>query len=198
MVQKVRQPILAAGGIQASSASSNTFGLPIVDGVSAVAVSRDELRAVRMIELEITELTVTMLAANDYGSSKISDLPDTNLLVVGAECDLVVTKAGTTSGIVATTDLICGIGTTATADTTIGTTDQNIIPATTLSTDALAVDLEVHNLATTFAGLGILDGSSNAIYFNVAVTGSNPSADDSISVSGTLRLFVLDLGNMTS
>jgi len=198
MVQKIRQPILHSGGVRVPSGINSTdFGKPIVDGVSAVTVTETE-RKIRATVFTITALSITMLAANDYGSSKITDLPDTNMLVLGAECDLVVTKAGTTSGIVAGTDIICGIGTTATADTTIGTTDQNIIAATTLSTDALAVDLDVHNLAASAAPVGILDGASNALYFNVAVTGSNPSADDSVSVTGTLTMYWVDLGNVTS
>lgn len=195
---KLKQETLIKGDLTTPSDTSTTFGKPIVTGVSAVTVSSDRLRAVREITLNIESLSVAVLAANDYGSAKITDLPDTNLLVVGAECSLLVTKGGVSSGLVAGTDIICGIGTTATADTTISTTDQNIIAATTLSTDGLALDMDVHNLAASFAGVGILDGASNALYFNIAVTGSDPSVNDAVTVDGTLTLYVLDLGNVTS
>lgn len=197
MVQKIRQKLLMSGGIAVPGRNNDDTGRPIIDGVSAVTVT-EKIRQVRHSIFKLNALSVTVLAANDYGSAKISDLPDTNMLVLGAECDLVVTKGGVTSGLVAATDIICGIGTTATADTTIGTTDQNIIAATTLSTNALALDLDVHNLAASAALVGILDGPSNALYFNVAATGSDPSADDSVSVTGTLDLYWIDLGNVTS
>ena len=63
--------------------------------------------------------------------------------------------------------------------------------------DTLAVTMQAHSLASTIVLTPVLDGATNKIYLNVAgaTDGSNAAYVDA---TGTVTLFVIDLGNITS
>lgn len=66
-------------------------------------------------QLRLTNFAVTVAAANDFGSAKVCDLPDTNFLLLGVVVDLTSTMTGFTSNAGSAVDL--ALGTVATAST---------------------------------------------------------------------------------
>lgn len=196
MVQKIRQQILPAAGIKVPGVNSDFAGKAIVNGVSATVVTLDEVRAIRRTRFTITNLVVDFAHATDSGSVKVADMPDTNILYFGAEVNITGTKGGTSNGLGAATDINLALGTTATADSTLTGTDGNLVASTAITADTLAITWQAHSLATTFVGAGTLDSASNAIYINLG-TGAL-SANDTLTLSGTIDIFWLDLGNITS
>jgi hypothetical protein len=174
------------------------ISVPVSEPGSGVAV-QDQALVVRRARLVLSAAVVSVTEALDYGSLKICDLPDRNLLLLGVEVDLVVTKEGNTNGIVAATDLDLGIGTAAASATTLATTMIDIIEQVNADTDALAVDMEAHSndQATAVFPKKIADGASTALYLNV-VPVAGITADSSVSVTGYIDIFYIDLGNLSS
>lgn len=191
MTLKQNQPLLAP---QLEDGISNQISEP---GTS-MTVSNQAV-VVRRARLTVSAATLTVLEADDYGSLKLCDLPDRNILLLGVEADLVLTKDGVTNGMVAATDLDVGIGTAAASATTLTSTMINVIEKKDLDANALAVDFEAHSNdnATTVFPLPIADGASSALYLNV-VPVLGITADSSLSVSGTVDIWYMDLGNLSS
>lgn len=190
MVQVIRQKTLIPG---LDDGSSLSFGEPNT-GV-AIANSNHVVR--KAVLKLLTDFTVAVAQADDFGSTKLMDLPDTNLLLLGVEVDCTITKGGTTNGLVAATDLDVGIGTAAASASTLATTMIDIIEKADLNADTITAEFEAHtnNQATATFPKVIADGASTALYFNVAAA---ITADDSLTVDGTITIFYIDLGNMSS
>lgn len=174
------------------------ISVPITEPGSSMTLS-DQACIARRARITLSAATLTVLEANDYGSLKLCDLPDRNMLLLGVETDLVLTKQGNTNGIVAATDLDVSVGTAAASATTLADGMLNIIEKKDLDTNALAVDLEAHSNdnATTVFPLPVADGASSAVYLNAVAIGGI-TADSSISVSGTVDIWYMDLGNLSS
>lgn len=176
------------------------------DGLSVVAsepgtgiVLDDKPVLPRRCRLTLSGATLTVLEANDYGSLKLLDLPDRNVMILGVEVDLVLTKQGNTNGIVAATDLDVGVGSAAASNTTLSGAMIDVLEKADIDTDALAVDYEAVMVGQSTAKppVCLADSASLALYLNaVAVAGI--TADSSLSVSGTVDIFYLDLGNKAS
>jgi hypothetical protein len=192
MSTKIKQEVLAKNLIDASSLKFSEAG------ASTVTIS-NEFHAVRKARLTLTNFSIAVTAALDYGGSKLLDLPDRNLMLLGMEVDCVVTKQGNTNGIVAATDLDMGIGTATASSTTLSSSMVNVIEKVDLDTNALAVDFEAHSSdqSTAVYPLKIADGASIALFMNVAAVGG-VTADSSVTVTGTIDIFYVDLGNLSS
>jgi hypothetical protein len=151
------------------------------------------------VTLKLTDATLAVLEANDYGSLKLCDLPDRNIVIDHVEVDLVLTKEGNTNGIVAATDLDVGVGTAAASATTLATTMINVLEKADIDDNALAVDYEAVTLGQSTATVPnfIADGASNALYLNAVAVGGI-TADSSLSVTGFVDIYYRDLGNRAS
>lgn len=162
---------------------------------TGVAQTFDYPVAVRRMRLTLTSAALAIAEANDYGSLELCTLPDKNLLVLGCEADLSIVKGGVTNGLVAATDLDVGIGTAAASNATLATTMINVLAKQDVDTDALTVTMQAHSLAASPSFLGIVDGATNKLYLNAA---ASITADDALAVSGTIDVYFIDLGNVTS
>jgi hypothetical protein len=142
--------------------------------------------------------TIAVLAANDYGSIKIMDLPDRNIAILHVEVDLTLVKEGNTNGLVATSDLDVGVGTAAASNATLATTMINVLEKTDLNDDALTVQYEAVSLGQSTAAppIFVADSATNALYLNVG--GPNITADSSLEVTGFVDVYWVDLGNRAS
>lgn len=149
----------------------------------------------RKARITLTNATLSVTAALDYGSLKVCDLQDRNLLLLGVEADLVLTKQGNTNGIVAATNLDVGMGTAPASAVTLAATMIDILEKVDVDTVALAVDFERHSndQATAVFPKRLSDSATQALYLNVSAPGLI-TADSSLSVSGTIDLFYIDLG----
>lgn len=148
---------------------------------------------------KLSSLTLDVAAADDFGSVKLCDLPDSNLLLLAVEVDLVLTKGGVTNGLEAAVDLDMGVGTAAASAQTLAGAMIDVIEKVDVDTNALAVDFEAISVgqATAAYPLQIADGASNALYINCGVP-AGITADDDLTIDGTVRVVWIDLGNDAS
>lgn len=190
MTEKVRSALLAPNlqdGITVQAIEAQGTGV----------VGSDNACVPRKLRLTLTNFSISVAAGDDYGGTKLLDLADRNLMLLGMEVDCVVTKQGNTNGIVAATDISMSVGTGVAAATPLAGTAIDVIEATSITADALAVDFEKHSndQSTAVFPKKIADGASSALYMNIAAA---ITANSSVSVSGIIDIFYIDLGNLAS
>jgi hypothetical protein len=149
------------------------------------------------LKLDGAELAVD--ADDDYGSLLLMTWQDRNLHILGLESDLTLVKGGVTNGITAAKDLDVGMGSAPASNTTLATTMIDYMEKQDLDDNALSVDLNVHVLGQTTATFPkqLADASDNKLYLNAAVVGGI-TASDTLTVSGYVDIYFIDLGNRTS
>jgi hypothetical protein len=191
MTLKQRQPMLAPNLDDGVSAKINEPGT----GVTL----KDDALVPRRARLTLSGFVVSVTAALDYGGTKLVDLPDSNIHLLGAEFNLTLVKGGVTNGLEAAVDLDVGVGTATASAQTLATTMIDILEKQDLDTDALSLTMAVHTQGQSTATMPkqIADSATSALYLNVA-SPAGITADDTVTVSGTVDLFYIDLGNVTS
>ena len=195
MARKENQQLLLAGGVAASDALT---GAPVAPGSSAVLVIVDEALTARKMVLSVTALSATVLAADDYGSVKLCDLPDKNMLLLAVELDLVATKGNASSGIEIGTDLDLAVGTAAASAQTLATTMIDVIEKSDHDSSTLTPVWQAHSgdQSTAAYPLQLADSATLALYLNIGLPVG--VADDTLSFTGTVTLIYYDLGNVIS
>lgn len=191
MVHKLRGRVLIK---DMDASDSVEFG----EAGSGVTIENEAV-PLRRARLNLSSATLSVDADDDYGSLKLLDLPDRNIMIFGVEADLVLTKEGNMNGILAATDLDVGIGTAAASSTTLATTMIDVLEKTDIDTNALAVDYHASTQAQSTAAtpLKIVDSATAALYLNAVAIGGI-TADSSLSCSGLIDIYYLDLGNLSS
>ncbi len=159
----------------------------------------DQFHAVRRCRLTLSGFSISVAAADDFGDTKLLDLPDSNIHLLGLEANVTMVKGGVTNGLEAAVDLDVGIGTAVASAQTLATTMIDVLEKQDLDDNALSVSLAVHTQGQSTATMPkqIADGASSALYLNVGVP-AGITADDALTCSGTIDLFYIDLGNVTS
>lgn len=142
----------------------------------------------RVAEITLSSFVVSMTAANDFGGTKICDLPNTNLLVMGVMVDLAVTVAGLATNTAASLDVAIGTVTTASVDFSNAGEDNLVAKIDGVGATATGT-VEGHSGALT--SVLVTAGASNALYLNASspVTTGTGTA----TFSGTIRVFYFDL-----
>lgn len=185
--------VVDTGGPAVASTILTPFSLPsnrgAIEETAAIVIPMQRHR------LQLTSVNLVVTAALDYGSQELCTLANKNLIFCGCEINLTMVKGNVTNGIVAAKDLDVSIGTAAASATTLATTMLNIMPKVDMDDDLVTVVVKGHSLATTPVFTGVLDSASNKLYLNVAVVGGI-TADDALTVTGTIDLFYWDLGNV--
>ncbi len=172
---------------------------PVAAGNGAAAgtgnVATEQRGNVHTTVLTMTAMSITMTDATTagcHGSQKIYDFPAGNIMILGATTDLAITAGS--GGITDTASVVGSIGSAAigTDNATLSSTEANIVPSTaaTLTGGVGAMDGE----STASA---ILDGTATAVdaYLNIAVPDAGSSASDTVSVTGTVTLVWINLGD---
>jgi hypothetical protein len=188
MTLKIKQQTLIPNLVDAVSTL-------ITEAGAATVTIADQSVSVRRARVTLTNFSISVTAALDYGGSKIVDLPNKNMLILGVEVDCSVVKGGVTNGIVAATALDMAIGTATASSTTLASTMLNIIEKKDIDTSALTVTFAGHSNdnATSLAPFKIADGASSALFMNVSVPGLI-SANDTLTVTGLVDIYYMDLG----
>lgn len=147
--------------------------------------------------LTVTNLpiaTVDAGAAGAHGTAKIYDFPEGHIKIHGGHMNLTSIAAGA-GGVIDAGVLDVGVGSASTsaADETLASTEQNIVTKkdVTLSGGTVANQSSINSTDTT------IDGSGGAIdaYLNVAVENTSSTANDTITVNGTITLTWSNLGD---
>lgn len=173
-------------------------GSPLLVPSSSIGVDYQLLTPYKAT-LNLTAETLAVLEANDYGSLELMTWQDRNIHLLAIEADLTMVKGGVTNGLEAAVDLDVAVGSAAASAQTLATTMIDRIEKVDVDTDALSVSFQAHTAGQSTATfpLQILDGASNELHLNVGVP-AGITADDALTVTGSIDLYFVDLGNRTS
>jgi hypothetical protein len=170
--------------------------LDTTDGVAGTGITAVErFLAPQEVVLTLTaqSITTTDAGANGaHGSKLIYTMPAGNIAILGATTDLTISRVGT--NLTTAAAVVAALGTTATAtdNSTLTTTEANIIPST---------------VATLTAGAGVAKGESTAgttfdgtsvavpVYLNFAVPDAGSTGNDALLVNGTIKIAYVNLGD---
>ena len=145
------------------------------------------------VPVKALAMTTTGLSGVGYGTVVIGDLPAGNILFLGAASYLQFTKGS--AGTAATFDGDYSVGTTATADATLSTTDANLIGSAALGAATAGVSPVARGTGATAAMLDNTDGSLE-LNLNLIIDDANVSADaQAFTVTGYVDLIYSVLGD---
>ncbi len=195
IVGAINAGTVAAGG-SFTAALQDTAGAGAAAGTGVVATEYGA-GTYHQTVLTLTNTPVIMTdatTAGNQGTLKVYDFPAGNLTMLGATCDL-TTLAGA-GGIADTGALVGSVGTAAVGvdNATLTTTEANLIPSTAGTLVAGAGTLKGKS---TTALLAVFDGTTTAVdaILNLAVPDAGSSADDTVTVNGTITLSWLNNGD---
>lgn len=173
-------------------------GSPLLTPSTSVGVDYQLLTPYKAT-LNVTSGTLSIAAANDYGSLQLMTWQDRNIHLLAVEANLTLVKGGVTNGLEAAVDLDVGIGTAAASAQTLATTMIDIVEKVDVDDNALSVTFQAHTAGQSTATFPkqILDGATNKLFLNVGVP-AGITADDALTVTGQVDLYFVDLGNRTS
>jgi hypothetical protein len=182
-----------------------TSGVTLSNGgvVPVKTVHTKEMKVIKhRVELPGNIFTVTAAVggADDAQSQKILTLPQGSWLVLGSRIDTTVT---TQAGLSVAT-AVYGIGTAAaTADNgALTSTEANVLASSTLGDGTLAAAAsetdQVFNLGTGTAPALVGSTTANTdLYYSIGGTFTHATLTSvTVTVSGTIELFLLDLGDV--
>lgn len=194
------------GGIDVSSGAltvgqsgiAHTHGTGTANGAGVAAVERAD--HVRSTTITITDLvidTTDATTAGAHGTHKLYDFPEGYIRVFGAVMDL--TTAAGEGGITDTAQLVGSLGSAAvgTDNAVLGGTEADIIPSTAGTLTAGAGTLK--GLTGAQEALALLDGTTTAadLHLNIAIPDAGSTADDTVTVNGTITIMWANLGDLT-
>lgn len=171
-------------------------GLGAVAGSNIYAMEYGN-SAVHRTVLALTNRAVTVAntTGSSFGSSKLYDFPVGRILILGGRVNLTITWTG--EDIAAGGSGDASLGTTATADATLDSTDADIMASTAM------LDPFVSGVGTLTGNLVVptaFDGTSTAkdLYFNAIIDDADVSdgASDTILLRGEISIVWSNLGNL--
>jgi hypothetical protein len=133
-------------------------------------------------------VTATGVAVG-FGTSVIGDLPEGNILFLGAVGYLQLSGSGSDANLDATWDGDFSVGTAPTADVTLSGAEVDILPSTALGAATAEVSPRVRAVNATQAMLDNTDGSLE-LNLNVLIDAANiiDGATVNLTARGTLQL----------
>ena len=167
---------------------------PFNASVAASTTSDGVLKTV----IQLSGLSVAMTdatTAGSHGSVQLFDFPAGNLFFLGATCDLTLTAG--VGGIADTAAVVVGVGTAtlATDNATLTGTEADLVPSTAAT---LTAGVGTGKGKSLTAGAVVFDGTSTAkdAWLNIAIPDAGSTADDTLTVSGTITLVWANLGDV--
>lgn len=131
-----------------------------------------------------------------WGTAVLGDLPDGNILILGAVAYMTFTTAS--GSVTATFDGDYSIGSAPTADATLSGSEEDIIPSTALGAATAKVSPRARGASTTSLNGAILDNTDGSLELNLnlLIDDAEISANDvAFTVSGELILLYAVLGD---
>jgi len=186
----------ASGAVVANSTGS----VPAAVTSTCVATETGS-GGLRSTKFTFTNMPVSLrdtTAPAQGGGQQIYAFPEGRIYIIGATGTVTVT---TTSAIATTLNTGVsarwGVGTVTQANTTLATTEQDLLPVTTFTS---GTTINVANTATTaaLASPAVFDGTSTAkqAFFNISVpTATDIDADATVAINGTVTIVWAFLGD---
>lgn len=175
-------PSTGAGSVPANASTTATT---TADGVLKTVITLSG-RSITMTDAG---------AAGSHGSAQLYDFPQCNLLFLGATCDLTLTAG--VGGITDTAAVVVGVGTAtlATDNATLTGTEADLVPSTAAT---LTAGVGVGEGKSLTAGIAMFDGTATAkdAWLNIAVPDADSTANDTITVSGTVTIVWANTGDV--
>lgn len=160
-------------------------GLSSTPNAAAGVAAQKLARGYQVERLTLTDVQVDIAAADDYGSVKLVDLPDSNVLILGAIMNCTAVADGTAITDVTTVDY--AIGTAALASTDFsGSGEKDICPEKDVAASGVS-----QNATTGTEANNLVAKGTNAVYLNAQAA---ISADGWVQFTGTIDLIFVDLG----
>lgn len=168
-------------------------------GVGVVEQPLMHADGVQHIRLNFTSLVISITDALAYGSALLGYMPNRNFVFVGGELNVTsFVKDG--AGILAAEAPKLAIGTVIASNATLSSTMSNLINGGSTGGTAVAGTLtgtfDMHSADNATPGLVFMPNSATlGIYINSSV---NPTGDGTITLTGTLDMYFIDLGNVNT
>ena len=143
----------------------------------------------QVVKIDRTVAVTATGAAVGFGTGVIGDLPEGNILFLGAVCYLQLSGSGSDANLDATWDGDFSVGTAPTADVTLSGAEVDIIGSTALGAATAEVSPRVRAVNATQAMLDNTDGSLE-LNLNVLIDAANivDGATVNLTARGTLQL----------
>jgi hypothetical protein len=173
----------------------------LVPSLGSVEFTRDHLVPIHRLTLTLDDVVLPVPLGNEYIGVQIASLPDKNLWVFNAEVNITAVKGNATNGLGAADQVNIAVGTATAASAALNGADANIVPITVEDAATLtpAFRASKQSSNTTAVALHVADSATGGIWLNMSVTGAaGLTADDTLTCSGTIDLWVADFGNVTS
>lgn len=173
------------GGVVSESNGSAGSGLTAVEAIAGI----------HRTTLTLENVSVAMTdagAAGCHGNKQVYTFPAGNIHIIGGVCSLTVTKG--VGGIDEEATVLHAIGSAAagTNNATLTSTEANILPqgGTILSAGSGAINKESTAPVT-------VDGTASAAaaFLNLVVADTDSNGNDTLTVSGTIQLQWVQLGD---
>lgn len=150
----------------------------------------------RTVKLSGTVAVASVGAAVGFGSLVVGDLPEGNILLLGAVANVKLAGSSVDANLGNTWSGDFAIGSTATADVTLDGTDVDVIPSTAMGPAVAEVSPITRGANATQVILDNTDGSLE-LNLNVLVDAADIVDDQSVNltVSGELHLCYVVLGD---
>lgn len=173
-------------------------GSPLVVPFSTNGVDY-QLLTPQKITLKLSGQVVDIPTSVDYGSVELLLWPDRNLHILGMEVDLELVKGNASTGIIDTTDIDVGIGSVAASSVALTATMVDYMELQLLDAADLSPALKVNVMAQSTATFPkqLPDAATNKMFLNIAPS-TAVTVDDTVTASGTIDIYVIDLGNRIS
>lgn len=184
----------------------NPFGLTdtagsVPSGVTGLASDPGAAKAGRIIRTHkillkdlVVAITDTGGASGAYGSQKIFDFPEGNILILGAQARLTDVDAGA-GGITDTATVKFSIGSAAeTTNDTLDSTQANLIASTNV---ALTGGTSTATVGAVNTGVLFLDGTTTPadLYLNLGIADAGITANDDVTIDGEIEITYIVLGD---
>lgn len=130
-----------------------------------------------------------------FGGVHVGGLPEGNILLLGARATLTFSGTGSLAELAQTWDGDFGVGSTLNADTTLGTTEVNVIPSTATgpASSEVSPTLEVENVTPSF-----IDNTAGAtgLFINLLVDDASIAGDGvPIQATGDINIAYIVMGD---
>ena len=172
-------------------------GASLATAVAAASTTlKDEALVLRKLTIVLDDLVIDIDESDDYGGTRIVTFPDTNVMILGCEVDLELVKGDTSNGLVAATDLDVAVGSAVASNSTLATTMIDVVDKVDLNATDLTPALEAHSNDNSSAGASfIADSATSGLFLNLAAA---ITASDTLTCTGTVTVYYVDLGNLSS
>lgn len=157
-----------------------------------------DVQEIIKVSIPVKDLAVSITdvpGAAGWGSSVMAGLPQGNLLFLGAVAYLAFSSAD--ANVTATYVPTFAVGTTATADSTLSTTEVDIVPSTASAAAAAKVTPFTRAASTDALGGGVFDNTDGSLELNlnVSVADAGITGNAVIAANGVIHIALIVLGD---